>query len=62
MSVITSADQNIEEAKDHIKNAIQNLHKVIDPDTWGSKEYKAEYRKKIMDNYIKLLQIQEELG
>lgn len=55
MSVRTTCDELIDEAKDHIKEANRKLKKALDQDTWGYDEYKKEY---ILD----LHEIQEQLA
>ena len=47
MGVQTTADDKIDEAREHIKQAYKCLIEVVDEDTWGSKDYKESYIEKI---------------
>jgi len=49
MSVRTTADDALENAREHILDAYKSLLVVINPDTWGSDCYSVEFNKKIMD-------------
>jgi len=61
MSVTTTADEHLRDAKDDIKSAVKHLHVVLDPETWGSEEYNKEYRDKMIEIYKQLLDIRDEL-
>jgi len=43
MSVITEADECLKKAKKHLKESYKYILKVLDEDTWGSKDYDEEY-------------------
>lgn len=43
MSVRTDADEKLEEASDHLKKAWQLMKEAIDPDTYGSNDFKDEF-------------------
>jgi len=57
MSVITTADEKLEEAKENINIAYKNILTVLDPDTWGSNEFNAYYLDDLHKVLLKLLEI-----
>lgn len=61
MSVTTTADENIREAKEQVSKAYKNLLNVLDEDTWGHGEFKAEYIDEIQKITVELLKIKRRL-
>lgn len=55
MSVRTTCDELIDEAKDHIKQANKKLKEALDEDTWGYSEYRKDY-------ILNLHKVQEQLA
>lgn len=43
MSVRTTADDKVEEAKEHLRQAYKALLVAMDEDTWGYADYSEEY-------------------
>ena len=54
MSVTTRADEKLREAKEYISKAIENLHEVNYPETWGNDEFKKEYLEKFIETEYQL--------
>lgn len=61
MSVRTTADENREEAKEHLKKAYDCLISVLNTETWGNDQYTDEYIDKIHKTSLQLLHIKREL-
>lgn len=61
MSVQTTADEKISEAKDLIKQSYVCLQKALDEDTWGSQDYKDTYIEAIEDALVVLRKLQRNL-
>ena len=61
MSVTTTADKHLDDAREDIKCAIKNLHKFLDPDTWGHDDYTKEFRRDILEVYKNLLDIRDKI-
>jgi len=61
MSVTTTADEKIENARDGIRSAIKDLHTAIDPETWGSSDFTSERDDEILEIYKTLLDIRKKL-
>lgn len=57
MSVTTTADEKISDAKHHIKQASQALAEVVVNECWGHDEFKPEYKemyREVMNDLIRL--------
>lgn len=61
MSVTTRADEKLDEVREHISNSISCLNEILDPNTWGSDEYKEIFKHTLNDVRHKLTQIQIDL-
>lgn len=61
MGVRTTADDKLDEVIDNINDAYKNIMVVIDPNTWGSEEFKSEYLFKLEEIAIKLARIKRDL-
>lgn len=59
MGVRTTADEKIDEAKNHIQQAIECLSKVIVDGCWGTSEYQAKYLNKLRRQLIMLLDVRD---
>jgi hypothetical protein len=57
MSVITTADEKRDAAKDNIKAAIKNLSEIIVDEVWGSDDFNQEYKTKLFLAMSTLLEI-----
>lgn len=61
MSVRTTADEKLDEAKDLINQAYKLLLEVLNPDTYGSDEYEEEYINTVHESVLDLLKIKRKL-
>lgn len=61
MSVQTTADDNRDEAKDHIDQAIKCLSRALEIDTWGSDQYNSKYIDTMEKVSIKLRKLNRKL-
>lgn len=59
MSVTTTADEKLQETKDHLWNAYKSLMVVLDPNTWGHEDYKQEYIEKLHTLAMKMLELKK---
>jgi hypothetical protein len=59
MSVRTTADEKIDEAKDHIQEAIECLVTVVVDVCYGTTEYSVKHRNKLREVFVRLLDIRE---
>lgn len=55
MGVITTADENLLNAKNKIKEAYESLLIALDDNTWGSSDYNEEYIDTIQKITLKLM-------
>ena len=56
MGVTTTADELIEEARDCVKKASNNIFQILNDDVWGASDYSNEYRQKLIEALNTLLQ------
>jgi hypothetical protein len=56
MSVTTTADSLIEEARDCIKKASNNIFQILNEDVWGASDYSDEYKQKLIEALNSLMQ------
>ena len=61
MSLTTTADILLKDAKSHINDAFKDLIEVRDSETWGHDSFNEEYLKKIDEANIDLMKIKREL-
>lgn len=57
MSVTTTADEKLQSAKDHLKEASIDILEILHPDTWGHSDYKEEFIATLEEVLIQLRQI-----
>ena len=62
MSVRTTADEALDEAKEHILSAYRKILIVLDDQAWGSNEFKSEYILKLHEAAFKLLEVKRSIG
>ena len=56
MSVITTADEHLERAKEYVEKARKEIGLVlIDSEMWGAKDYKKDYVRNCFDRADHLL-------
>lgn len=61
MSVITTADEKRDEAKEYIDKAYKCLMGVLDKDTWGHSDYNESYISDIEKITLELIKIKRKL-
>ncbi len=61
MSVTTTADEKLREARENLEVAYKNILSVLNPDTWGNSEYSSEYLEKLHNIASELFKIKKEL-
>ncbi len=54
MSVNTTADEALSKAKEHLKDAIEQLYIFNNPTTWGNDVYTIKFKNKISKFIIRL--------
>jgi len=62
MSVRTTADEKLDNAKKELCNAIDNLSMIIIKKVWGSDEFSREYYDKVYNALFKLVEIRDDLA
>lgn len=55
MSVVTTADEKLEETKEHLEQAKMLLSEILITKCWGSDEYSQEYQEKMMSLFLYLV-------
>lgn len=59
MGVRTTADEKVDEFKDHLNDAISALSAILIEDVYGSDEFKDEFVDKLNDAFNDLLKIKK---
>lgn len=54
MGVYTNADAKKDSAAEHIKQAIQDIHDLTSPDTWGHEEYSEDFMNEMIKYEMEL--------
>lgn len=62
MSVETTADKNLSEAKKHLNEACKELTSFINDETWGHNEYNANFIDDVTNILIELLKLKKILN
>ena len=62
MSVTTTADEQLENAKENIQSAIKNLSEIVVDQCWGADEYKREFRDKLRKTHFELLELRDRIS
>jgi hypothetical protein len=62
MSVRTTADEKLESAREHLKQAYKDLWFFTDEDAWGVSEYNNEYVEKFISLAFEIKQLRTKLG
>lgn len=55
MSVRTTADERVEEAREQTKAALKSLTDVVCGDAWGHDEYRKEFFQKLVEAHGMLI-------
>ena len=61
MSVITTADEIIEDVRKDLDRAIFQMKRLVFDDVWGWDDYTKEYREKMLDNLVELKKMRDEI-
>lgn len=61
MSVTTTFDNKIQDAKDNLSSAYKNLLVCLDEDTWGHSDISSEYMKAVHEAAMKIYEIRNKL-
>lgn len=59
MGVRTTADESLDRADTHIKDAIRELAEIVVNQVWGHEEYNHEYREKIKKSLTQLIEVRD---
>lgn len=62
MSVTTTADEMLNSAKSHVKEAASALSQIVIDEVWGHDEFSEEYKEKIRESLNDLVKIKIKLG
>lgn len=60
MSVRTTADEKIDEAKEHVQEALECLLEVVVNNPWGTSEYSQDYLQKLRRQLNTLLDVRDD--
>ena len=61
MSVATIADEKLESAKTHVRDAIKDLSEIVVQQCQGHDEFNSVYRNTIKQKLASLIEIRDEL-
>lgn len=59
MGVRTTADDKVDEAKDHVQKAIECLSEVVIRKCYGTDEYSVDYLNRLRKQLVVLLEIRD---
>lgn len=62
MGVRTTADEKLDSASDHIKDAIRDLSAIVIEECWGHDEYSEEYKDTIHEVLQELLALKKKMN
>ena len=60
MSVMTTADEIIEDFRKDLDRIIFQMKRLIFDEVWGWDDYKKEYRENMLDNLVQLKKMRDE--
>lgn len=61
MSVRTTADEQLESAKDNIQSAIKNLSEIVIEECWGSEDFSSEFSVILRKALSEMVEVRESL-
>lgn len=61
MSVTTTADEKLSQAKKHLSEAYKALLEVLDESTWGHGDFKQDYIDTVAEVTFELLKLKRKL-
>jgi hypothetical protein len=62
MGVVTTADQKLDSASEHIKAAAMDLSAIAIDECWGCDDYKLDYQIAIRETLNNLIMLKAKLG
>ena len=62
MSVITTADEKLHSAAEHVKAALQDLGEIAINDCWGHDDFSEEYKETIAEVMNDLIAMKRKLS
>lgn len=61
MSVRTTADEKLDEARENLRSANKALITLLDEDTWGHQDYSEEFLDKVLDAVLIIKKLSRDL-
>lgn len=61
MGIRTAADEKLESAKNHIKEAISDLQEIVISECWGHDSYNEDYEYEIEKSFHELIRLKKNL-
>ena len=61
MSVTTTADERLNDAKDNIQSAIKNLSEIVIEECWGAEEFSSEFSATLRKALSEMIEVRESL-
>lgn len=61
MGVVTTADDKIEELKQHLNEAYKAVTIVLDDNTWGHDHFTKEYLDKLLEVMLDIVNVKNKL-
>ncbi len=62
MSVRTTADEKIDEARDSINKALKALNEIVVNECWGHDEFNKAFTKKMLEAHAMLIEVRSKLS
>ena len=61
VTIVTTADERRDDAKDYIEKAYKCLIEATDDDTWGANEYREDYKETLEEIAIQLRKLKRKI-
>jgi hypothetical protein len=61
MSVTTTADERLDSAIEHMKDAVKNLNDIVIGECWGYDEFKTSFRQEMTEVMMELIRLRKRL-
>lgn len=62
MSVHTSADEALDKAREHVREAVGCLSDILIKEVWGRDRYSEEFDERLEEAFAKLREVKRALG
>lgn len=62
MSVVTTADERLNSAAEHVKAALSDLSDIVISECWGHDDFRADYRAGIETAFSNLMTVKTQLN